>query len=102
METTMKVKICPFCGHHGHKLLYSTVNVRYEDGERDVNDIWQMECKCCGARGPTEYTPRFAIESWNVLYRHPAHNDDPMEEDFTFDEDLIKRKETEDNGKTSK
>lgn len=91
---TMKVKICPFCGHHGHGLLYSTVNVRYEDGERDVRDIWQLECRCCGARGPTEYIPRFAIESWNVLHKKPSHDDDPMEEDFTFDEDSIKKGNT--------
>ena len=91
---TRKVKICPFCGHHGHELLFSTVNVRYEDGERGVNDIWQLECKCCGARGPTEYTPELAIESWNLLHRKPAHADDPMEEDFTFDEETIKGKET--------
>ena len=60
METKAKVRICPFCGHHGHKLLYSTVKVRYEDGEIEIQDVWQMECKCCGARGPTEYEPRFA------------------------------------------
>lgn len=91
---TSKVRICPFCGHHGHKLNHRTVKVRYEDGETEVRDIWQMECDCCGAMGPTEYTPRFAIESWNVLYQMPAHNDDPMEEDFTYDEDSIKEKET--------
>ena len=91
---TSKVRICPFCGHHGHKLNHRTVKMRYEDGETEVRDIWQMECGCCGAMGPTEYTPRFAIESWNVLYQMPAHNDDPMEEDFTYDEDSIKEKET--------
>lgn len=99
---TMKVKFCPFCGHHGHNLLHFTVNDRNEDGLIETHDIWQMECKCCGAKGPIEYNQRFAIESWNIIYRHPAHDDDPMEEDFTFDEDLMKRKETEDNGKTSK
>ena len=94
----MKVRICPFCGHHGHELLYTTVDVRYEDGEHDTNDIWQLECRCCGARGPTEYEPRFAIESWNAINRRPAHDDDQMEEDFTFDADSIKRKEKP-NGK---
>ena len=98
METKSKVKICPFCGHHGHKLLYDTVKVRYEDGETEIHDIWQMECKCCGARGPTESEPRFAIDSWNVLYKKPAHNDDPMEEDFEYDPDLIKAKEENKNG----
>ena len=96
----MKVKFCPFCGHHGHKLLYSTVKVRYEDGETETRDVWQMECRCCGARGPTEYCPEFALESWNIVYGKPAHDDDPVEEDFTFDEETIKntRKETT-NGK---
>ena len=93
METKAKVRICPFCGHHGHKLLYSTVKVRYEDGETEIHDVWQMECKCCGARGPTEYEPRFAIESWNMLHKKPAHSDDPVEEEMTFDPDLIKEKE---------
>ena len=99
METTKsKVKFCPFCGHHGHQLLYDTAKVRYEDGETEIQDIWQMECKCCGARGPTEYTPEFAIDSWNMLYWHPAHNDDPVEEEFSYNADLIKTKEHE-NGK---
>ena len=57
-----------------------------------------MECKCCGARGPTEYEPRFAIESWNMLYLTPAHNDDQMEDDFIYDPDLIKAKEENRNG----
>lgn len=93
MNETVKVRICPFCGHHGHELLHSTVKVRYEDGETEICDIWQMECKCCGARGPTEYEPRFAVESWNMLHRKPAHDDDPMEEDFTYDSESIKAKE---------
>ena len=88
---TMKVKICPFCGHHGHELLYFTKTVMYKDGEYDVKDIWQMGCKCCGARGPTEYSPRFAIESWNMIYHKPAHGEDPKEVYFDFDEDSIKR-----------
>jgi hypothetical protein len=29
-----------------------------------------------------------------MLYRKPAHDDDPMEEDFTFDEDSIKKGNT--------
>lgn len=58
--------------------------MRYEDGEHEIRDIWQMECRCCGARGPTEYEPRFAIESWNAIHKRPAHDDDPMEEDFAF------------------
>lgn len=98
MEITTKIKFCPFCGHHGHQLLYDTAKVRYEDGETEIQDIWQMECKCCGARGPTESEPRFAIESWNLLYRKPAHNDDPVEEEFSYNSDLIKTKEHE-NGK---
>lgn len=93
MENKVKVRICPFCGHHGHHLLYSTVKVRYEDGETELHDVWQMECGCCGARGPTESDPRFAVESWNFLHKKPAHNDDPMEEEFTYDPDLIKEKE---------
>lgn len=101
---TIKARICPFCGHHGHELLYFTVDIRYEDGEHDVNDIWQMECRCCGARGPTEYTPRLAVESWNALYRKPAHGDDPIEVDFTFDADSIRNKYRKDiaNGKQDK
>ncbi len=95
MENKAKVRICPFCGHHGHGLLHDTVKVRYEDGETEIRDLWQMECKCCGARGPTEYEPRFAIESWNMLYGKPAHNDDPMEDDFIYDPDLIKAKDKE-------
>ena len=89
----MKVKFCPFCGHHGHELLHSTVDVRYEDGEHEIRDIWQMECKCCGARGPTEYEPRFAIESWNTIHKSLAHKDDPMEEDFAFNPNSIKGKD---------
>ena len=98
METKSKVKICRFCGHHQHELLHNTVKVRYEDGTCEKCDIWQMECGCCGSRGPTEYDPRSAIESWNMIYSKPAHNDDPMEEDFTYDEDLIKAKEENTNG----
>ena len=98
METTMKVKICPFCGHHGHELTTFTVAYDGEDGGKEIRRLWQMKCRCCGAMGPTEGDPRFAIESWNILYRNPAHDDDPMEEDFTYDAD---EKESEiDNGKT--
>ena len=86
MKTKLEVRICPFCGHHGHELLHTTVDVRYEDGEHDVNDIWQMECKCCGARGPTEYDPRLAAESWNFICQKPAHEDDPMMEEFSFNQ----------------
>ena len=93
MNETVKVRFCPFCGHHGHELLHSTVKIRYEDGETETRDIWQMECRCCGARGPTEYEPRFAVESWNMLHRKPAHNDDPVEEDFTYDSESVKAKE---------
>ena len=95
METNTKVRICPFCGHHGHNLLHFAVNVRDEAGLNETHDIWQMECKCCGAKGPTEYKPRFAIESWNILYDRPAHDDDPTEEDFIYDPNLIKAKEKE-------
>ncbi len=95
METKSKVRICPFCGHHGHNLLHFNVNVRDEDGLVEIHDIWQMECKCCGARGPTECEPRFAVESWNIIHRKPAHDDDPMEDDFVYDPDLIQAKEKE-------
>ena len=80
------VRICPFCGHHGHKLNHSTVKMRYEDGETEVRDIWQMECICCGAMGPTEYRPMFAVESWNYLHEKPAHGDDPLEEAFEYED----------------
>ena len=84
---TAKVRFCPFCGHHGHRLLHDVVNTRYEDGSTEERSIWQMECECCGARGPTEYTPDFAVESWNAIYRNPAHDDDPVDEDFEFEPD---------------
>ena len=84
---TMKVKFCPFCGHHGHELLHSTVDVRCEVDEHETRDIWQVGCKCCGARGPTEYEPRFAIDSWNAIHKRPIHDDDPMYEDFAFNSD---------------
>lgn len=95
-----KVRICPFCGHHGHKLLHDTVKIRYEDGETEIRDIYQMECKCCGAKGPTEYSARFAVESWNFLHKKPAHSDDPMEEDFEYEDclDLTEESENEENG----
>lgn len=83
---TTDVRICPFCGHHGHKLNHSTVKMRYEDGETEVRDIWQMECICCGAMGPTEYRPMFAVESWNYLHEKPAHGDDPLEEAFEYED----------------
>ena len=89
-KKTMKVRICPFCAHHGHRLNYRPVKVRQEDGETEVHDVWQMECRCCGAMGPTESRPDLAIESWNMLQTRPAHSDDPLEEDFTFDPDEIK------------
>lgn len=98
METKSKVRICPFCAHHGHRLNYRPVNVRYEDGETEVHDVWQMECRCCGAMGPTESRPDLAIESWNMLQTRPAHSDDPLEEDFTFDPDEIKGISTKQQG----
>lgn len=45
-----------------------------------------MECRCCGARGPTEYEPRYAVESWNVNHTKPAHSEDKMFEDFIYEE----------------
>lgn len=91
---TMKVKFCPFCGHHAHKLIYSPVNVSNEDGIFEARDIWQMECKYCGARGPTESTPLFAIKSWNAIYREPAHDDNFIYNDFTFDIASLKKGNT--------
>ena len=87
MKTTKsKVRICPFCGHHGHELLHSTVKIRYEDGETEMRDVWQMECRCCGARGPTEYRPRFAVESWNYMHEKPAHSEDLIEQTFEYED----------------
>ena len=90
-----KVRICPFCGHHGQQLHVEKheMNQRWEDGsyDRGTIGIYSIECKCCGARGPTEYNPRFAVDSWNCLYKKPAHDDDPVETDFEceYDENLI-------------
>ena len=83
---TTDVRICPFCGHHGHNLLCKEVDIRHEDGGTEVRHIYQMECRCCGARGPTEYRPMFAVESWNYLHEKPAHSEDPLEEAFEYED----------------
>lgn len=91
-----KVRICPFCGHHGQELHVEPheLSERWEDGtvDKTLVGIYSVKCHCCGARGPEEYNPRFAIDSWNCVCKKPAHSDDPMEVDFEceYDENLIK------------
>ena len=91
-----KARLCPFCGHHGQELNVEErdMSFHWEDGTRDIEHIglYSVKCKCCGARGPEEYNPRFAVDSWNCLHKKPAHDDDPVEIDFEceYDPNLIK------------
>lgn len=90
-----KVRVCPFCGHHGQELHVEPRDITYtwEDASQEKKHIgvYSIHCRCCGARGPEEYNPRFAIDSWNCFYKKAAHDDDPIEVDFEceYDENLV-------------
>lgn len=91
MKKNIKIRICPFCGHHGQELVSSTYEGLHKEDEgspceKVIRTLYQVKCHCCGAIGPVEYEPRYAIESWNLTYDEPAHNDDPMEIDFEYDD----------------
>ena len=55
------MKPCPWCGHSGEDYILPTLA-----NETDLknNDIWQMRCEWCGARGPEESNPLEALKSW--------------------------------------
>ena len=96
------VRVCPFCGHHGQKLVvvpHHLIN-RDEGGEilEEHHELWHVECNCCGARGPEEFEARFAVNSWNINHAKPAHDDDPLFLDFPYDEGTIRKKAEKDNG----
>ena len=96
IKQTIKIRICPFCGHHGQEIVYSTYDGLHKEDEgspceKVVRKLYQVECKCCGAKGPVEYEPRCAIESWNHIYSKPAHNDDPKEIDFEYFEETERK-----------
>lgn len=99
----MKVRFCPLCGHHGQKLVSSTFEGLHKDDEGSpcvpvTRVTWQVECQCCGARGPIEFDAECALDSWNFRHVRPAHEDDPEWIDFIYETES----ETKNNGKTKK
>ena len=58
-----------------------------------VRKLYQVECKCCGEKGPVECEPRYAIESWNHIHSNPAHDDDQKEIDFEYEDFENERKD---------
>ncbi len=75
MKNTFKLRICPYCGHHGQKLVS-------EQGERTK---YQVECQCCGAKGPIEFKVEDALWSWNLRHTRPAHDDDQEKIEFIYE-----------------
>lgn len=89
---TTKVRICPFCGHHGQELIRE-----YRGDNTCGTDVWHIHCKCCHADGPEELEADYAIDSWNHIYKRPAHSDDPMEVEFPYEDCLLMTTDNEGN-----
>lgn len=56
MNRDFELASCPFC--------YDDKVFTKQQG--DLNE-WNVQCGCCSARGPREWTEQEAIKSWNTI-----------------------------------
>lgn len=90
MTNTFKLRICPYCGHHGQKLVSSTFEGLHKEDEGSpcvpvIRKLYQVECQCCGAKGPIEFKVEDALWSWNLRHTRPAHDDDQEKIEFIYE-----------------